>query len=395
MQLIITQATLMYAVNLIYKAADKRNNLAILANLKLVLTPERLTLVASDLEVELQADMVLPADACRQAGQITVPAAKFRDIIKLLPEDAQVSISVTDNKQCLIVFADSEFRLNTLPAEDFPLLGSPDGSIAVAISCETLLDSLETTHFAMAVQDVRFYLTGMLIEYKDGLFTVVATDGHRLALARSAVNQASSDELSAILPRKAVLELQRLLVEMRRGSPSEDKAITLNVGREFVQVILPFDTGANTSEDASAMASPVMVTFTARLIDGKFPDYRRVIPNNTDKTARFQQEALANMLRQVSVLSNEKLRSVVFEFGDGERVRIRTSNAEHDEASAVLPIRYQGAPLEISFNVAYLLDVLNVLQGDIDMHLQQANGSVLIRQVNDSQHDYVIMPMRI
>ncbi|OPH34371.1 DNA polymerase III subunit beta [Moraxella atlantae] len=392
MQLIISQAMLMYAVNLIFKAADKRNSLAILANLKLVLSPERLTLLASDLEVELQAEVALPAGACQQAGQITVPANKFKEIIKLLPEDAQVSIDVTDNKQCQIVFADSQFRLNTLPAEDFPLIGVPEAATSVVLSRETLLDLLDKTHFAMAIQDARYYLTGMLVELKDGALTAVATDGHRLALARAANMQTSAETLSAILPRKAVLELQRLLGEMRRSSPNVDNAITLNIGREFVQVMLPF---GQSEEAADNTRAPVVVTFTARLIDGKFPDYRRVIPTNTDKVARFGQEALANILRRVSVLSNEKLRGVVFEFGDSERVRIRTSNAEHDEASAVLPIRYQGAPMEISFNVAYLLDVLNVLQSDIDMHMQQANGSVLIRQVNDSQHDYVIMPMRI
>lgn len=392
MQLIISQAMLMYAVNLIFKAADKRNSLAILANLKLVLSPERLTLLASDLEVELQAEVALPAGACQQAGQITVPANKFKEIIKLLPEDAQVSIDVTDNKQCQIVFADSQFRLNTLPAEDFPLIGAPEAATSVVLSRETLLDLLDKTHFAMAIQDARYYLTGMLVELKDGALTAVATDGHRLALARAANMQTSAETLSAILPRKAVLELQRLLGEMRRSSPNVDNAITLNIGREFVQVMLPF---GQSEEAADNTRAPVVVTFTARLIDGKFPDYRRVLPTNTDKVARFGQEALANILRRVSVLSNEKLRGVVFEFGDSERVRIRTSNAEHDEASAVLPIRYQGAPMEISFNVAYLLDVLNVLQGDIDMHMQQANGSVLIRQVNDSQHDYVIMPMRI
>ena len=392
MQLIISQAMLMYAVNLIFKAADKRNSLAILANLKLVLSPERLTLLASDLEVELQAEVALPAGACQQAGQITVPANKFKEIIKLLPENAQVSIGVTDNKQCQIVFADSQFRLNTLPAEDFPLIGVPEAATSVVLSRETLLDLLDKTHFAMAIQDARYYLTGMLVELKDGALTAVATDGHRLALARAANMQTSAETLSAILPRKAVLELQRLLGEMRRSSPNVDNAITLNIGREFVQVMLPF---GQSEEAADNTRAPVVVTFTARLIDGKFPDYRRVLPTNTDKVARFDQEALANILRRVSVLSNEKLRGVVFEFGDSERVRIRTSNAEHDEASAVLPIRYQGAPMEISFNVAYLLDVLNVLQGDIDMHMQQANGSVLIRQVNDSQHDYVIMPMRI
>ena len=138
-----------------------------------------------------------------------------------------------------------------------------------------------------------------------------------------------------------------------------------------------------------------MVAFTARLIDGKFPDYRRVMPSSTNKLARISQEQLANVLRRVAILSNEKSRGVIFDFSGGNNLMVRASNAEQDEASEQLEVKYQGEPLEISFNVAYLLDVLNVLQGEIDFHMSQANASVLVQQVNDSKHEFVVMPMRI
>ena len=197
--------------------------------------------------------------------------------------------------------------------------------------------------------------------------------------------------LAAILPRKAVLELQRLLAELKRMLPNQDNKITLNVGREFLQVLLPFGEVDSTGQ----LKNAIMVAFTARLIDGKFPDYRRVMPSLTNKIARISQEQLANVLRRVAILSNEKSRGVIFDFSGDNNLMVRASNAEQDEASEQLEVKYQGEPLEISFNVAYLLDVLNVLQGEIDFNMSQANASVLVQQVNDSKHEFVVMPMRI
>lgn len=392
MQLVISRDLLMQAINLISKASDKRHNMVILGNLKLVLTEEQLQLTASDLEVELQATLGLPQGACQQAGQITVPANKLKDIVKLLPDNSPVSISLTSDNHCLIVCGSSRFKLSTLPAEDFPRIGEPDQTTPIQLGREALTDLLDTTHFAMAVQDVRYYLTGMLFELKNRQLATVATDGHRLALSRTVIETAdNSSELSAILPRKAVLELQRLLGELKRLLPNHDNQITLNVGREFLQVILPF----GEIDSAGQMQNPIMVAFTARLIDGKFPDYRRVMPSTTTKIAIIKQEQLANVLRRVAILSNEKSRGVVFEFNGDNSLEIRASNADQDEASESLTIQYQGEPLEISFNVAYLLDVLGVIYGDIQFNMSQANASVLLQQVNDSQHEYVVMPMRI
>lgn len=392
MQLLIARDVLLQAINLISKAADKRHNMVILGNIKLVLTEQRLVMTASDLEVELQASLSLPPNACQTAGQVTVPANKFKDIVKLLPDNSPVSIIAAADGQCLITCGSSRFKLSTLPADDFPVLGEPEQATPIQIARETLSDLLEKTHFAMAVQDVRYYLTGMLFELKDRQLSTVATDGHRLALSRTVVDSVGdSSELTAILPRKAVLELQRLLGELKRLLPNHDNTITLNVGHELLQVILPFGEVDSTGQ----MQNPILVSFTARLIDGKFPDYRRVIPSGTDKLAHINQEQLANVLRRVAILSNEKSRGVIFDFAGNENLVIRASNAEQDEASEQLSIKYRGEPLEISFNVAYLLDVLSVTQGEIEFNLGQANGSVLLRQVNDSLHEFVVMPMRI
>lgn len=390
MQLIISRDVLLNAINLISKASDKRHNIAILANIKLVLSQTKLELTASDLEVELQATLNLPEGACQEAGQITVPANKFKDIIKLLP-DSLVSISVDTDQQCHIVCGKSHFKLGTLPAKDFPLLGQPEHVTPIQLGREILSDLLEKTHFAIAIQDVRHYLTGMLFELNENQLHLVATDGHRLALARTLIENSDNAELTAILPRKAVLELQRLLVELKKLLPNHDNIITLHVGREFLQVILPFGEVG----DDGQIKNPILVTFTSRLIEGKFPDYRRVIPANTDKLAVINIDQLSDVLRRVSVLSHEKSRGVIFNFSDAESLELIANNSEHDEAREQLTIKYQGEALEISFNVSYLLDVLNKLQGNVEFHMSQANGSVLVRQINDSFHDFVVMPIRL
>ncbi len=390
MQLILSRDSLLQAINLIFKASDKRHNMVILGNMKLVVSKDKLMLTASDLEVELQASLNLPQGACIEAGQITVPATKLKDIVKLLPDNQPVNLSLKD-KHCLIVSGTSRFKLNTLPAEDFPHLGEPENAIPIQIGRESLTGLLDKTQFAMAIQDVRYYLTGMLFELKDNLLATVATDGHRLALARTAIGGVDGITLDAILPRKAVLELQRLIGELKRLMPNHDNQITLNVGREFLQVILPF---GEIDKDGN-IQNPTVVSFTARLIDGKFPDYRRVIPASTTRRALIKQDELSHVLRRVAILSNEKSRGVVFNFVNDTDLEIQATNAERDEANEQISVKYQGEPLEISFNVAYLLDVLDVLGGEVELNMTQANGSVLIKQQGDVQHEYVIMPMRI
>ena len=391
MQLSINRESLLKAINLIAKAADKRHNMVILGNIKLQLSESELILTASDLEVELTATLQLPAGACVQAGAVTLPAIKLKDICKSLPAQAQVTITAQDKERCLLTSGKSRFTLGTLPAEDFPVLGNPENITALTISRSHLLDLVHKTQFAMAIQDVRYYLTGMLFDVSAQQLTTVATDGHRLALARSVIDVDAALNMQAILPRKAVIELERLTLELGKLLGDNDNSLTLSFGREFLQVSLPFGDVDSTGR----IGTDLMVTFTARLIDGKFPDYRRVMPSNTDKLALMNQEKLADVLRRVAILSNEKSRGVVLSFSGDGTVEIRANNAEQDEAIEVLQVKYQGEPIELSFNAAYIQDVLSVTQGDVQMHMSQSNASVLVNQLGDELHQYVIMPMRI
>lgn len=401
MQLSINRESLLKAINLIAKAADKRHNMVILGNIKLQLSKSVLVLTASDLEVELTSTLQLPAGACVQAGSTTLPAIKLKDICKSLPAQAQITLTTQDNERCLLTSGKSRFTLGTLPSQDYPSLGNPENITALNISRSRLTDLIQKTQFAMAIQDVRYYLTGMLFDVSDQKLTTVATDGHRLALARSAVDINKDLNMQAILPRKAVLELQRLLetieklveaeVKKRKHQGAIDSQIHLKFGREFLQVSIAFgDFDSNIQLDDT-----LLITLTARLIDGKFPDYRRVIPNSNDKVSLLNQQKLSDVLTRVIILSNEKSRGVIFNFANDGMVEIRANNAEQDEAVEMLQVKYQGEPMELSFNAAYLQDVLSVTQGDIQMHMSQSNASVLVNQLGDELHQYVIMPMRI
>ena len=391
MQLSINRELLLKAINLIAKAADKRHNMVVLGNIKLEVTEQLLILTASDLEVELSAEVRLGNGATGSIGATTLPASKLHDICKLLPKDTMINISAEANERCIITSGKSRFVLGTLPAEDFPLLGNPANITPLTLNRLVLLDLMAKTQFAMAIQDVRYYLTGMLFEVGQRQLTTVATDGHRLALARSVIDVADDFQMQAILPRKAVIELERLANELGKLVGDKDGHLTLSFGREFLQVSLPFGNVDSTGQ----IDDSIKVTFTARLIDGKFPDYRRVMPNSTDKTALVNKERMTDVLRRVSILSNEKSRGVIFNFSADGNVEVRANNAEQDEAVEALQVQYQGEPIELSFNAAYLQDVLDVLGGDVQLHMSQANSSVLVNQLNDSQHQYVIMPMRI
>ncbi|MDO5768856.1 MAG: DNA polymerase III subunit beta [Psychrobacter sp.] len=391
MQLTINRELFLKAINLIAKAADKRHNMVILGNIRLEVTEEMLVLTASDLEVELKATLKLPAGACTEPGSLTLPAMKLKDICKLLPAQATLQLATQDNERCLLTSGKSRFTLGTLPAKDYPTLGSPEHITPLPISRHKLSDLMHKTLFAMAIQDVRYYLTGMLFELEQRQLTTVATDGHRLALAKTVVDTAEEVGMQAILPRKAVIELDRLTTELAKLLSEQDNMLTLSFGREILQVNLPFGDVDSTGQ----ISDSLVVTFTARLIDGKFPDYRRVIPRGSDKLALFNREKLTDVLRRVSILSNEKSRSVVFSFAPDGMVEVRANNAEQDEARETIQVKYQGEAIELSFNAAYLQDVLDVVEGDVQLHMSQSNASVLVNQLGDELHQYVIMPMRI
>ena len=384
MQLNLNRELLLESLSSVASAVERRNPMAVLANIKFELSRDKLVLTASDLELELKTTLSLPEGACIEAGATTMPAKKLIDIIKSLPPGAQVQLALSSADKCTIKAGSSRFSMGTLPAADFPTLGSPDQPEQVTVSRSDLKQLIAGTGFAMAVQDVRFYLTGMLFEVEGDEIRTIATDGHRLAFGRAKTAQNISETLQAVVPRKAINELQRLL-----GSEQGD--LQLAVGREFLQVVIDI-----TSQIKGAPEGVSLVTqFTARLIDGKFPDYLRVMMQDTTKVATVDRDQIKQVLQRVSILSHERSRGVIFEFKPEGKLQVRANNAEQDEAVEDLQVDYNGDEIEVQFNASYLLDVINVFDGPLRLNLTDPNASVLVNSSEMADFQYVIMPMRI
>ena len=361
---------------------ERRHTLNILSNVKIQTTQQALTITGSDLEVEMVASTTLADGACLEAGETTVPARKLVEICKSLPTAALIDLHITEDQRCILKSGNSRFVLGTLPAEDYPLLSTDNSQgTQVQVTQRELKRLFEKTAFAMAVQDVRFYLTGTLLEIDQNQLRTVTTDGHRLALCEVAASSTAQQLVQAIVPRKAVGELQRLL-------SVEDEQITLLIGRELFNVTI--NTTSRDKEQAD-----ISVRFTTKLIDGKFPDYRRVIPKGGDKHVLIAHDVFKQSLQRVAILSNEKLRGVFLNFNP-DVLQLRANNPEQDEAIEDLAIQYQDVALEMSFNAQYILDVLGVLDGDdVRMSMTEANQSVLVQDPTQPDQVYVVMPMRV
>ncbi len=385
MRLKISKDLLLNVLSHVVGAVERRHTLSILSNIKLQVTEQQLTVTGSDLEVELVASAQLNSGACLQAGETTVPARKLVDICKSLPSAALIDLQVTDDQRCILKSGNSRFVLGTLPAEDYPLL-AVDGLVAgesVQVAQSELKKLLDKTAFAMAVQDVRFYLTGTLIEVEAGQLRAVTTDGHRLALSETSAVFEGSNTLQAIVPRKAVGELQRLLTV-------DEQLLTLIIGRELMNVSITLS-----GRDKEKEGNDIEVRFTTKLIDGKFPDYRRVLPRHGTKIVLINHDLFRQSLQRVSILSNEKLRGVFLVFKNNE-LQLKANNPEQDEAVEDLAISYEGDSLEMSFNAQYLLDVMGVLTGDqVQLTLSEANASALVQDPTTNSSLYVVMPMRV
>jgi len=378
----IAKESLLNVLSHVVGAVERRHTLNILSNVKVQVSQNALAITGSDLEVELVASTNLMEGACLQAGETTVPARKLMDICKSLPSAALIDIQITEDQRCILKSGNSRFVLGTLPAEDYPLLNTENTQgTQVAVTQRELKRLFEKTAFAMAVQDVRFYLTGTLLEIDENQLRAVTTDGHRLALCETLASSNTQQLIQAIVPRKAVGELQRLL-------SIEDEQLSLLIGRELLNVTI--NTPSRDKEQG-----PITVRFTTKLIDGKFPDYRRVIPRGGDKNVMIAHDVFKQSLQRVSILSNEKLRGVFLNFST-DTLQLRANNPEQDEAIEDLAIQYNDAPLEMSFNAQYLLDVLSVLDGDdVSMTMTKANQSVLVHDPAHPDQTYVVMPMRV
>ncbi len=369
MKFVISREALLKPLNLVAGVVERRQTLPILANVQLVVEGQELSLTGTDLEVELigRVGLATPPDA---VGEITVPARKLVDICKSLPDESQLEFTVEDDNRLILRSGRSRFVLSTLPAADFPSVEQGQDVQPFTVKQGELKRLIDRTSFAMDQQDVRYYLNGMLWEVSPNLLRLVATDGHRLAMCSLESDIGVQQAVQVILPRKGVVELARLLIN------EEDDAQVL-MGSNHIRVV--------TQE----------FTFTSKLIDGKFPDYERVLPRSSTKTVYGSREALKQAFSRTAILSNEKYRGIRMVLNSGS-LQILANNPEQEEAEENVPVDYNGEALEIGFNVSYLLDVLSAVRGDtVKFSLSDANSSALLEEAESGDALYVVMPMRL
>lgn len=346
---------------------ERRQTLPILSNVLAVAGDQELTVTATDLEVELSARAQLAID---EPGETTLPARKLFDILRALPENAMVSLAL-ENEKALLRCGSSRFSLATLPAADFQTLEDLPFEGTLQLPQARLRKLIERTHFAMAQQDVRYYLNGLLLDINGGKLRAVATDGHRLATCEVETETDPPDAVQqVIVPRKGVQELLRLLAD------TEDTAI-LRIGPNHVRAGLD------------------NIRFTSKLIDGKFPDYRRVIPASSEHMAIADRLALRGALARAAILSNDQYRGVRLQL-EKQNLHLQTHNPEQEEAEEDLEVQYGGPPLEIGFNVTYLMDALGVMSSqEVRLFFTDASSSCLLQEAEGETCQYVIMPMRL
>ncbi len=366
MRFTIHRDSLVGPLQLVCGAVERRQTLPVLSNVLLVLDGSSLSLTATDLEVELIANIKLAEQG--EGGEITVPARKFLDICKSLPSD-NIEF-VLKNQKVTLKCGSNKFVLMTLPASEFPAVEETVGTHEFHLQQNALKSMMEQTAFAMAQQDVRYYLNGMLFEITDQNLKAVATDGHRLAICDLKTNFKSEIKTEAIIPRKGIQELMRLL-------DNTESDVTATLGTNHFRVVTEG------------------FTFTSKLIDGRFPEYDRVLPKNGDRLLIVNREALKDSFSRAAILCNEKYRGVKMKLSEN-LLSIHANNPEQEEAEIDLGVDFQGEDLEIGFNVTYLLDVLNTMKCEkVKWTLGDSNSSALIEDAVDGDSLYVVMPMRL
>ncbi|KAB2900206.1 MAG: DNA polymerase III subunit beta [Dokdonella sp.] len=366
MRFSIQRETLLKRLQHVVGVVERRQTLPVLANLLVVVDADGVALTGTDLEVEMSArtsadDLV--------AGETTVPARKLFDICRALPDGCKIKFE-RSGERVVVSAGRSRFTLATLPATEFPTIESIEVVERVALPETTLKELMERTSFAMAQQDVRYYLNGMLLDLRDGSLRCVATDGHRLALAEARFDGKVGAPRQVIVPRKGIGELQGLF-------EIGDNVIELEFARNHLRV---------RRND---------VTFTSKLIDGRFPDYEAVIPIGADKEVRVQRDELRAALQRAAILSNEKYRGVKLEVSPN-RLRIVAHNPEQEEAIEEIEARTGVGELNVGFNVNYLLDALGAIQAEeVLLCLRDGQSSCLLRKPDADDTRHVVMPLRL
>lgn len=369
MPLVQTQRdTLLRPLQIVSGIVERRHTLPILANILIRKQGARVSLLSTDIEIQITttADVGMG----QEAVATTVGARKLLDILKALPDNGDVALALSD-KKLAITAGKSKFKLQTLAAEDFPLMAAPDTyTVSLEMPQKTLKHLFGMVHFSMAQQDIRYYLNGLLFSTDGQTVRSVATDGHRLAFCSAEVPGAALPKNDAIIPRKTILEMQRLLGDT-------DHPVKIDIAPHLIR--FSFDD----------------IELISKLVEGKFPDYNRVIPSGYTKTFQISRTELQGALLRVSILTSDKFRGVRLAF-ENHVLRMTSTNADQEDALEELDIEYPYDSVEIGFNVGYLLDVLaNLKTEHVQIALGDSNSSALISLPGDNSFKYVVMPMRI
>lgn len=366
MKLTVSREVLLKPLQAVIGVVERRQTMPILANVLMIAKDGGVAITATDLEVELVASAEVNVGT---PGEITVPGRKLLDICRALPEGAEIALAQSGEKLG-VRSGKSRFTLATLPAAEFPAVEDIQAADRLELSQDVLVRLLEKTHFSMAQQDVRYYLNGLLLETHEKQLRAVATDGHRLALCQVGLETGRKGAVKqVIVPRKGILELQRLL--------SGEGSVTLELGSNHVRIELDG------------------IRFTSKLIDGRFPEYERVIPQDTDNRLTADRQLFREALQRTAILSNEKYRGIRLVIRKNNVV-LQAHNPEQEEAEEEFDVRYEGDEIEIGFNVNYLLDALGAIDSEaVSLAVVDGNSSCLIRDPESDDCKYVVMPMRL
>ena len=368
MKFTTTREALLRPLQLVTGVVERRQTLPVLSNLFVSANDDSVSMTGTDLEVELVARAEGSVEVAR-SGQATIPARKLADIWRSLPDEATVSVEV-DGDRAIVRSGRSRFSLATLPVTDFPRVEVVKGDLEFSLSNSEVQRLLGQTAFSMAQQDVRYFLNGMLFEVTARHVRTVATDGHRLAMCTLERGVPGADRLHAIIPRKGIVELGRLLSEA-------DGDVGVFIAKNHLR------------------ATCGAYTLTTKLVDGRFPDYEKVIPKESSNMVTADRETLRRSFARASILSNEKYRGVRMIL-EPNQLTIQANNPEQDEAEEVVSVEYAGQRLEIGFNVSYLQDVLGALSTEsVRLSVSDANSSALIEGPGAEDSTYVVMPMRL
>lgn len=366
MKFIINREAILLPLQQIVSVIEKRQTMPILSNVLMVVEDKQLTLTGTDLEIQIIAKINI---ATATSGSITVPARKFLDICRLLPNGVEIKFEVQNDK-VKITSSRSRFSLSCLPADNYPEFAESEFENQLFINTGKFKKALDKTIFCMANQDVRYYLNGLLFHVSNSKLKLVASDGHRLSIYEDNLDQATGFEARIILPRKGVLELSRLL-----DDPEAELKIELSSNniRIFIKNLI----------------------FSAKLVDSKYPDFGKVFQQEFFNQIHIQKQLLKEALTRVAILSNEKFKGVTFDITP-DSLKISTHNPEHDEAEEELVIEYTGEPLTIAFNAQYLLDAVSNLDSELAVLTIASNASsCFIDEPSDCSYKFIVMPMRL